>query len=185
MSYLKRIYLIAVLLIILSVWFYWPKAETELPTNDPPKQNVFPVIEDREPVNVTEQPSVTTSVPQGYRQVRTADGGTLLVRDITTDPLDVYNDEVYYFADTEYYSIVYFKENDLFSIVLEHEEDFNLARLVAEEELLYMLEINKEEACKLSLDVTIPSYINFQWAGSYGLSFCPGSVNLPRAGEVG
>lgn len=78
----------------------------------------------------------------------------------------------YTIAKTADYNIFYIPADELFFISVTS-YPFDEHRAVAQQELLKKLEITQEDACKLNVDITTPSYANPDKAGEiYGLSFC-------------
>ncbi|MCI0532637.1 hypothetical protein L0Y49_00275 [bacterium] len=76
-------------------------------------------------------------------------------------------------ARSDAYTIVYYPEDFVFSIVIE-DPDIQKSREEAEARLLLELNIEKLEACKLTVDVAVPVGLSPEHAGvNYGLSFCP------------
>ncbi len=76
-------------------------------------------------------------------------------------------------ADTNDYQIVYFQKEGSFLITLASQPATS-ARIKAETAFLSILNINKEQACKLTVALKIPYSVDENLAGpDYGLSFCP------------
>lgn len=76
-------------------------------------------------------------------------------------------------ADTNDYQIIYFQKEGNFLITLAS-QPATAARIKAETAFLSILNINKEQACKLTVALKIPYSVDENLAGpDYGLSFCP------------
>lgn len=76
-------------------------------------------------------------------------------------------------ADTSDYQIVYFQKEGSFLITLAS-QPATAARIKAESAFLSILNISKEQACKLTVALKIPYSVDENLAGpDYGLSFCP------------
>lgn len=127
-------------------------------------------------------------LPQEYVERENAPKGGLMVlsnegfiqiEDITEDPVMVYEGQVFVSVDNDTFSILYYAMNDQFLITLKQKDDFMFARAYAEETFLKKLNITQVQACGLAVDLVIPPYIDFDLAGSYGLSFCPGALAVP------
>jgi hypothetical protein len=79
-------------------------------------------------------------------------------------------------SKTKDYHVFYIPSQEVFFISIVS-YPFDEYRPIAEEDLLYRLEITKEEACRLSVNITTPAFANPEKSGrTYGLSFC-GQVN--------
>lgn len=111
----------------------------------------------------------------GTRMVNSAQG-FVPVRDISQNPVAVYPGEVTVFVDNADYSMLYYAQDDLFMVTLNR--NFSSVRPRAEQAFLEQLNITREQACDLQVDLLIPPYVDFNRAGSYGLSYCPGSIEL-------
>lgn len=98
--------------------------------------------------------------------------GFVEIRDVTESPEAVYSGDVYVVTETSQYSILYYEHNDFFLVSLLDGGDFAAARTMAEQAFLDTLEVSEAEACELSVDLVVPPYIDFDRAGSYGLSYC-------------
>lgn len=76
--------------------------------------------------------------------------------------------------------IEYYAPDQSFNIALMNPDIWN-ARTAAEARLLEKLHISQEEACKLSVNLSVPLDVNAEASGkNYGLSFCPGASALPE-----
>lgn len=81
-------------------------------------------------------------------------------------------------GDDERYHILYFPEAGTFLITL-YQEPLSVSRSLAESEFLRLLDVRKEEACKLSVEVRVPLSVSEELAGqNLGLGICPGSRTL-------
>lgn len=112
------------------------------------------------------------------RMINTEDG-FIPTNDITADPVAVYDGGVYVVSETDTYSILYYAQDDFFMVSLLNPSDYFNARRQAELVFLQELGVTQQEACTMSVDVVIPPYIDFEHAGSYGLSFCANAQTLP------
>lgn len=82
-------------------------------------------------------------------------------------------------ADTPEFSISYYRPDQSFAISI-MSKNFKDSREKAEKNLLKILGLSSEEACKLKLTLSTPTFINAEIAGgNYGLSFCPGATPSP------
>lgn len=76
-------------------------------------------------------------------------------------------------SEESLYQILYLTQFDQFLISI-ITPNFEEARRIAEAEILQKTGVSKEEACKLDVQITTPSYANLELAGkTFGLSFCP------------
>lgn len=70
------------------------------------------------------------------------------------------------------YEIIYINQNDQYLISISG-SPFEEKRKLAEQNFLKTFKINKEEACKLNVVITTPTFANPKEAGiNYKLSFC-------------
>ncbi len=130
--------------------------------------NVLPIPE------VIERPDAQT----GQRMINT-EKGFIPMNDVTVDPVVVYDGDVYVVSETAMYSILYYAQDDFFMVNLLDASDYENARRQAELVFLQELGVTQKEACTMSVDLVIPPYIDFEYVGSYGLSFCVNAQELP------
>ena len=79
---------------------------------------------------------------------------------------------------TIFYEIYYYPER-AFLLVSIQSEPVGVARELAEEDLLKILTVPRDELCKLNISVSVPWLVSERYGGrELGLSFCPGSVQL-------
>lgn len=107
----------------------------------------------------------------GKRIVYSADG-YLEINDVVREASKHFDGDVHVVAENSEYSIVYYAQSDFFLVSLLDPASFEAARSSAEQALLDELGITQEEACTLSVDLVVPPYVDFDRAGSYGLSYC-------------
>jgi hypothetical protein len=78
----------------------------------------------------------------------------------------------YTLVQTPDYHVFYFPADELFFISITS-YPFDEHRVVAEQKLIEALAISKDDACKLNVDITTPTYSNPDKAGEvFKLSFC-------------
>lgn len=99
--------------------------------------------------------------------------------DITEKAVNEYPGGVYVLVEERRYEILYYANSDLLLISLLDATNFAAAREEAEAALPSLLGVTQTEVCQLNLDLTIPPFIDFSSAGSYGVSYCEQSVPLP------
>lgn len=76
------------------------------------------------------------------------------------------------------YSIEYNDNTKVFSVLL-YRDSLLANRQKAGEDIMNILQIEREEACKLDVQVIIPESVNVDYASkNLKLSFCPGFVDL-------
>jgi cell division protein FtsI/penicillin-binding protein 2 len=98
--------------------------------------------------------------------------GEVKVRDFTKQAVEQ-TKETILAEKNKSFDIAYFKQDQTFLITIEA-EPLKQNRDLAEQELLKMLQINEQNACRLKVSVVIPYDVNPDLAGQdYGLSFCP------------
>ncbi len=163
---MKKIISLSVVIIVIGGFFVWlyglavDTSQREVQTLPQPEYSERPIVS------------------QGNRTVLSEEG-FVEIADITIEPITSYEGDVFVFADTADFSLAYYRRTDHFLITLKREDNFAFARVYAEETFLEKLNITQTQVCSLSVDVVIPPYIDFDLAGSYGLSFCPGAIPVP------
>jgi hypothetical protein len=116
-------------------------------------------------------------------------GNPISVKNFYMDPeASVFRDKSYVeITDKNNYSIIFYAYNpddpsskkQAFVISIEN-PDIAKARNIAEQKFLTMLDITKDKACKLVVNVSVSGEINEFVAGeNYGLSFCPDGKPFP------
>lgn len=83
--------------------------------------------------------------------------------------------------DTSDYIISLYKPDMLFGIMILNKDIWN-TRIAAENDLLKILNISKNDACELSLELYVWDKANEKVGGTtnYGLSFCPNGIVFPK-----
>lgn len=82
-------------------------------------------------------------------------------------------------SGTRSHSITYAEFDNSYAIAL-YTFPLSSARIAAENELRSILQIDDASICRLSITVAVPMGVSETYAGqNLGLSFCPGSVQLP------
>jgi Flp pilus assembly protein CpaB len=81
--------------------------------------------------------------------------------------------------DAAVYDIFYNEPTGILFISL-YQEPISFSRALAERKLLETIQLTKEEICTIPIKVTTNAHVNPTFDGvNLGLSFCPGSVQLP------
>ena len=101
----------------------------------------------------------------------------LVISDVAVD--NIYNNEIdinprgdTLFSQTNDYQIIYFSQEKQFLISIVG-SPFDQKRVLAEQEFLRILNINKSDACKLNTIINTPLFANPKESGTnYKLSFC-------------
>lgn len=114
-------------------------------------------------------------------------GTTVQAADFLSDPAVVkdannpgYYSVGYQAVDNPPYAITYISDTNYFNIAL-LQEPIGPVRKDAEQYLMAHLGITAEKMCQLDYMVSVPEWVNSQFAGkSLGFSFCPGAVTLPK-----
>lgn len=139
--------------------------------NKPDFEVVFPLSPDIE---------IPPPPPEGDKIILESPKGSVVttnfLKNLPSDTL------IHQLADTEDYNIAYFRKGNSFIISL-FNTPFGTSRKNAEQELLSKLGISQQEACNLSIRVTVPQSYDLIAGTNYsgrdlGLSFCPGSIQL-------
>lgn len=132
-----------------------------------------------EVVDTTMFPETTRPVAAPGKRTVVSANGYAIIDDVTEQATDVYEGGVYVLQTTDNFSIIYYAHADQFLVSLLDGNNNSLARVAAEQSLRDAVGVSDRVLCSLAVDVVIPPYIDIMNAGSYGLSFCPGSVSLP------
>jgi hypothetical protein len=175
--------IIAFLLLVVSGYFFWKLlsgSTPEIPVTDTGNTtSTYP--ETTETPN--KKPEVTTTQPEktSGMSIQTKDGGNIFVNDFSKNPKISFDGEGDATIKTDpNYTILYYKMDQSFFIGLLG-GNLPQVRKDAEKELLSILGISEEEACKIKVSTTVPVSVNEKAAGKdYGLSFCPNSTPFPK-----
>ncbi len=104
--------------------------------------------------------------------------GQVKINDIYKNPAEVLPQNDIVFKNSEYYSMYYYPKDQSFTITILN-KDLSTARQMAENDFLNTLKINKQDACKLKVILSVPYEIDPNATGkNYGLSFCPDSLSF-------
>lgn len=94
------------------------------------------------------------------------------MRDFTKIPQRILSNGHLLVTDTRTYQLFYYPESQAFLISI-LSSPFESVRRQAEEAFVGQLDISQQDACRLKVNVTTPSFANPQEAGKiYPLSFC-------------
>ena len=84
------------------------------------------------------------------------------------------------FQDTDNYDEAYYPQDQVFLIVIT-DSNIQEGRQQAESQFLQALNISKNQACLLKVNLSVPESISEAAAGkNYGLSFCPNGKAFPN-----
>jgi hypothetical protein len=166
----KTFFLFLIIFLVIGGIVVWQVFKLLFPTLAPevPTGTVFPDIDER----------VVT--PSAWKVPVKTTNGTMEVNDFLAYTIEYYPGDVYLIASSTAYTILYYQEDGSFLITLDDGTNVPGAREKAERALLNLLQVSENDACRLLVDLTIPPYVDFMNAGSYGLSFCPGSRIVPQ-----
>lgn len=107
------------------------------------------------------------------RQDKPLQIGEVSVKDIYASPVELAGKEDVVVARSDHYEIIYYGKDESFVIAIKNKPVQN-ARDAAEQALLDALGITPQEACKLSVQLSVLGSVDLELAGqNYGLSFCP------------
>lgn len=102
----------------------------------------------------------------------------IYINNIYKNPIIEYPNKDIVFKDSPAYSMFYNNNEQLFNITI-LDSDIQKARNEAEKEFIKTLDVTKDEACRLNVNLGIPYNVNAQKSGiNYGLSFCPNGVQF-------
>lgn len=154
---MKKSYFIAIIIFIVIALFAY---------------SLIVALSSKKQVSVNSQPSgPTLNVP-------IQSGGTIPVSDFTKNPQQVLPDTTVIQQDNNF-SIVYFTKDQAFLITI-LSEPAQASRILAEQEFLDKLGISQIDACKLTVSLTVPAWVNANLASQdWGLSFCPNGQAFP------
>jgi hypothetical protein len=111
--------------------------------------------------------------------IRTAKGD-VNIKNIYKNPLQHLSANGVAFADNSDYYMAYYPEDQGFLIVIQN-KDIQFSRQKAEADFLTILEISKDDACKLKVSLTVPFDVDENASGgNYHLSFCPNGTVFPK-----
>ncbi|RJQ28929.1 hypothetical protein C4571_02730 [Candidatus Parcubacteria bacterium] len=120
--------------------------------------------------------SATSTIPQGENLAIGTPSGTVTVKNFYRDPVELNSERDALITRTGDYDIVYLAGDSSFLITISR-LPFDAARQAAEGGFLRVLQIAKDEACKLRVALRVPRFVDEGLAGKdFGLSFCAGSV---------
>lgn len=176
-NYIKKMLLIGILLLSVIISFLWwlnnaskivevglIKEEIGLETSPVDRTNTGSTI------NFPTKDTINETIP---------------VRDFKSDPgVTPWGDNTTLIlgdgliADEQAFQIFYYEVDKSFSIAILQEPITDI-RKVAEAQLIERLQISENDACKLIISVTVPSFVNENISGqNLGISFCPGAMQL-------
>ncbi len=155
---LKKIIIIAgVLLLVSSIGYFLTQKRQE---------SVAPSV--RTPLPQSQLPISELNLPTGEKM---SVSGTE-IKNVYKTALDINDTGDVVYAEANSYQQVYHPKDQYFLISVTG-SPFESARTEAEKQFLAILQISKEDACKLNVTITTPRYANPDEAGKiYKLSFC-------------
>ncbi len=178
---MKKIFflIILILLIIGAVffwWFGWRKSEHHLP-------DVIDVgVSSQEPFGSSSGMGTSTvvSTSSGSTGAGVSTVDTTYIQRVEEKSRPTTDHGDYEVAATDDYNIYYNSTGNYFVVSL-LSTPLGWTRKLAQDKLLEVLELPKDNLCKLNITVTVPYWVDENSVGiEYGLSFCPGSVVLPE-----
>lgn len=102
------------------------------------------------------------------------------VYNIYKKPLETYSNSDVEFKKTPDYTFDFYAKGPTFIITILN-KNINAARETAEKDFLNTMQINKEQACKINVQLSVPFNVDENVAGpDYGLSFCPDGKKFPN-----
>ncbi len=102
--------------------------------------------------------------------------GVVIVRNFYSGAAEITPDKISVLIERKpSYDITFFAPDSSFSITISR-LPFDKSRKLAESAFLRSLQINKKDACELTVTLAVPFNVDHSRAGKiYGLSFCPAS----------
>ncbi len=123
------------------------------------------------PVVIGPRPATSTLPQEPTIQIPTP-SGSVTVSNFYRNPVEVNSERDALIRKAEEYNILYFAADGSFLIRVA-QAPFETSRRMGEEELIRILGIAREEACRLNVSVTVPVSIDAAYGGKvYDLSFC-------------
>lgn len=170
---MKKIFLgIGVILLIAGAWYFWILQKKTVQPEEP----ASPVVSNQEPTSKTSDTYSASVNEDSYKEVHYPDP----LKKAISAP-DEYGNAL--LAQESSYMIEYFSKDAVFNITLTG-KDLLQSRVAAQNKLLQILGITKEDACKIKTNVGAPFSVNQELAGkNLGLSFCEKSIDLSSYGQ--
>ena len=174
----KKIILTITILLVLSIslFAYFYNSSKNLPENidseNGAPNNQFP----------TPEPSPKFSLPDkdAEKMIITTNKGEIKTNNLYKNPIESLDKNGVLFEERDNFHSSFFPQDQGFLITV-LDTDIEKGRREAEENFLQELGITKDEACKLKVDLGVPSFVNKDIAGqNYGLSFCPNGKPFPK-----
>jgi len=180
---------ISVLIILAISFFVWnsnKKVPEQIQT--PENTTTTPITQEptikeptsSEPIVGEPEPETPFIKPEGDRfEIKTPNGPVSISNVYKKSIGDGGFNGVIFKNNTQYY-IAYYPSPEGFIITI-HNKDMEKARIAAETDFIKTLNISKEDACKLNVNLMVPLDINENIAGqNFGLSFCPDGKVFPK-----
>jgi hypothetical protein len=106
--------------------------------------------------------------------------GDIATNNLYKNPVELFSDNTVFFIENTDYHISFNPHDQSFLITLLN-PDIQTTRNRAEDDFLNALNITKNDACKLTLILGMPAFVNENLSGkNYGLSFCPNGKPFPK-----
>ena len=137
-----------------------------------------PANNSSEPIIYTIKPLPSPKIPIGNSTNLITNQGEIKVNNFYKNAKKIIEATVY-LKETQNYSIMYFSRTNQFLISLNayNEDEADSYRSQAEQDLLSILGITQEDACKLILQTQVPYSYNGELSKlDYNLSFCPNGI---------
>jgi hypothetical protein len=133
--------------------------------------------------NVTQpQPTSDFSIPDknATKMTLKTKQGDIETNNLYKNPLENLSKNGIVFGKSNDFIISFFPQDQGFLITLLN-SDLATARTKAEDTFLQDLNILKDQACNLKVELNVPAFVSEKAAGvNYGLSFCPNGKSLPK-----
>ena len=162
-----------------GLWFFL--RPTPVPEMAPAQSVEFPIAG----MANKAAPSSTNTGQSRTLEIKGADGSSIPVMNFLNSPKTVKdpNNTEYYllgFSTSSPYMITYIASTQYFNIEL-LQEPIGLARTQAEQYLMTLLGISRDQMCRLPYQLGVPNSVNARFASiDLGFSFCPGATELPQ-----
>jgi len=160
----KYLFVVFGILIILFILYLILSSIKDRSVNEPPQPSPIP----------TSEPSASQPLPTN---VKSRSNGKILINNVELRDFFIFSKKINENGDvlisqSENYNIEYFPKFNSFLISIKA-SPFEENRKLAEQELINKLGINKNDACRLPINVATTQEINPEFSGrNYPLSFC-------------
>lgn len=194
-NYKITVAIVLVLVLVLAVVYFWylGKIPRTVDNNTPSNNFIPPQINNstnpgsttgtnKPPTATTPAKNFSIPSPNAPSMIINTSQGDIKTNNLYKDSSKIIpgTGNAVLFSKNDSYHMSFYPQNQgiLITII---DPAIQAARDKAESELLADLGITKDQACKLTVDLGVPEWVNSQASGTnYGLSFCPNGKPFPK-----